>query len=192
MNLFVLTKQLWVWLQKAPGFEELGSNLEPIGCPNLNQTWDPAQSGREKTIRFKINFDKKCHIAATCSRSRLLKLIVLQIVKIFNLFLENAVFITAYSRTISWWYPESCSCVTAWFLFTGAILSQYPATFGVFSGIWKQPVSLRRTYILYIYIYICSVPNWTSQYCRSVYKHNSCIIKWQWLFINTATCFGWI
>jgi hypothetical protein len=45
-------------LRKAPEFGELGYNLQSIGSHNLNQSWDPAQSDRDKTIRFKINYDK--------------------------------------------------------------------------------------------------------------------------------------
>jgi hypothetical protein len=89
-------------------------------------------------------------MAATCGRASLLKLIVCQIAKIFNIFWEHAVFITAYCRSISWWYRYCCRCVTAWLPFTVAILSQYPATFIDFSGIWKQSLTLHR---IYIYIY---------------------------------------
>jgi hypothetical protein len=73
---------------KSPGFWRSGieSRINRQSKPESN-----LRSGRDKMIRFKINYYKKCHIAVTCGRVILLKVTFVQTVKIFNLFLEHGV-----------------------------------------------------------------------------------------------------
>jgi hypothetical protein len=89
LNKFICPSEKTLRLtSKSPGLWRSGieSRINRQSKPESN-----LRSGRDKTIRFKINYVKKCHIAVACDRVILLKLIFFQIVKLFNFFLEHAV-----------------------------------------------------------------------------------------------------